>query len=125
MAESDEETWVDEAAGPVVRPYAVTGGRTRHGSEAFDLIAFVLTVSTTPRPDAALHPEHLAVLELCRKPQSVAEVGGRLDLPLGVVRVLLGDLLDEQLIVVREPTAITRLPEEHVLEAVLHGLKAL
>jgi hypothetical protein len=120
-----EETWIDEAAGPVVRPYTMTGGRTRPVGEGFDLVAFVLTVEPLPRPDPRLHPEHLVALEMCRRPLSVAEVAAQLDLPLGVVRVLLGDLLDMQLIMVREPADRTRLPDEGVLEAVLNGLQAL
>ncbi|MQA28036.1 MAG: DUF742 domain-containing protein [Micromonosporaceae bacterium] len=120
-----EEIWVDEAAGPVVRPYTMTGGRTRPAVEGFDLVAFVLTVEPLPRPDPRLHPEHFAALEVCRAPLSVAEVASQLDLPLGVVRVLLGDLLDMHLVMVREPASTARLPDEDLLETVLHGLQAL
>jgi hypothetical protein len=70
-------------------------------------------------------PEHLAILDLCAGPNSVAEISAKLRLPLGVVRVLLGDLMDHGLIVVRKPVSPNQTPNEHVLKEVLHGLKAL
>lgn len=120
-----DRTWLDEAAGPVVRPYTLTGGRTRGGDEVFDLVAFVLTVEPMVPDKPHLQPEHLLALDVCRLPLSVVDVASRLDLPVGVVRVLLSDLLEEELIMVREPAYRTRLPDEGTLEAVLNGLKAL
>ena len=38
---SNEERWLDADAGPVVRPYALTQGRTRYSGESFDLVATV------------------------------------------------------------------------------------
>src|SRR4029077_11022212 len=38
---SNDERWLDAEAGPVVRPYALTQGRTRHTGESFDLVATV------------------------------------------------------------------------------------
>lgn len=120
-----KHSWLDENAGPVVRPYTLTGGRTRVASEALDLVAFVLTVEPVPPSSIRLQPEHLVALELCRLPLSVVDVASRLDLPVGVVRVLLSDLLDEQLIMVQDPALRMRLPDEEILEAVLNGLKEL
>ncbi|MGH3736042.1 MAG: DUF742 domain-containing protein [Micromonosporaceae bacterium] len=119
-----DESWVDEAAGPLVRPYTLTGGRTRPSVDGFDLVAYVLTVEGA-EPDPALHPEHRAALWACHYPLSVAELASQLDLPLGVVRVLLGDLHELELITVREPADEMRLPDESLLEAVMHGLRAL
>jgi hypothetical protein len=124
MIDPHEDAWVDDAAGPLVRPYTMTGGRTRPSSDRFDLVAYVLTVEQAP-PDASLHPEHMAVLLYCQRPLSVAELASDLDLPLGVVRVLLGDLLDKDLILVREPASDLQLPDTQLLEAVIHGLQAL
>ena len=118
------EYWTDEAAGPLVRPYTMTGGRTRTSSADFDLVAYIMTVEQAP-PDVDLHPEHLAALDACPRPLSVAELASRLDLPLGVIRVLLGDLLERGLIMVREPTKDLKLPDERLLEAVMNGLHAL
>jgi hypothetical protein len=122
-----ESEWLDEEAGPVVRPYALTRGRTLPPTrEGFDLIAIIAAAATASFAPPGAGPEHLAILELCVRPHSVAEISAKLRLPLGVVRVLLGDLLDHGLIVVRKPAVTNhQTPNEHVLKEVLHGLKAL
>ena len=43
---SNDERWLDAEAGPVVRPYALTQGRTRHTGESFDLVATVMATRT-------------------------------------------------------------------------------
>ncbi len=115
--------WLDDEAGPVVRPYALTRGRTRSSRDGLELIAIIATAATYAPPGAG--PEHLSILELCMRPQSVAEVSAKLRLPLGVVRVLLGDLLEHGLIAVRRPEPDNRLPNERLLKEVLNGLQAL
>ena len=120
-----ESEGLDEEAGPVVRPYALTRGRTRPTRAGFDLIAIIAAAATASFAPPGAGPEHLAILELCVRPHSVAEISANLRLPLGVVRVLLGDLLDQGLIVVRKPAATNQTPNEHVLKEVLYGLKAL
>lgn len=116
--------WYDDDAGPVVRPYALTGGRTRSG-EGFELIAIVAAAATSGFAPQGAGPEHVAILNLCVRPLSVAEISASLKLPLGVIRVLLGDLLDHDLIVVRRPEPETRPPNERLLKEVLNGLQAL
>ena len=124
--EAHNPAWTDEAAGRLVRPYTLTGGRTQASGEVFDLVSFVLTVVGPVIPEhSRLQPEHLSVLDLCRMPLSVVDVASRLDLPIGVVRVLLDDLLTDRLITVQEPVYRTQLPDVYTLEAVLDGLKAL
>ncbi len=122
--------WYDDAAGPMVRPYALTKGRTRPSGREFDLIALV--VSDLPAagapggPELAVGPEQGLILDLCRgNALSVAEIAADLDLPLGVVRVLLGDLLDAELIRVSRPVPPALLPDEHILREVINGLRAL
>ncbi|WP_236243693.1 DUF742 domain-containing protein [Streptomyces sp. CC228A] len=123
--------WYDTDAGPLVRPYAMTGGRTRPGARGvrLDLIALVVPVGDAPRTgaDDAVHgPEHRALLELCRAElRSVADLAAEADLPVGVVRVLLGDLLDAGLVRVTRPTPVAQLPDEHLLREVINGLRAL
>ncbi|GGV34355.1 DUF742 domain-containing protein [Streptomyces spectabilis] len=122
--------WYDSEAGPLVRPYAMTGGRTRPTSSGvrFDLIALVgLTQDATlPGDDVALGPEHRVLLDLCRaETQSVAELAAGADLPVGVVRVLLGDLLEEGRVQVRRPVPPAQLPDETILREVIDGLRAL
>jgi hypothetical protein len=123
-------TWYDDAAGPMVRPYAMTKGRTRPNGREFDLIALVVSDLPAPGapagPEPAAGPEQVLILDLCRgNALSVAEIAAELDLPLGVVRVLLGDLLDAELIRVSRPVPPALLPDEHILQEVINGLRAL
>jgi hypothetical protein len=64
-------------------------------------------------------------MKLCGRPQSVAEISAHLDLPVGIVRVLLGDLLDGGFILAREPRRTSAHPSEPVLKAVISGLRSL
>jgi len=120
--------WFDDDAGPLVRAYAMTGGRARHASR--DDFAMMANVATVARPAGAhpgIGPEHIAIIELCLEPLSVAEVSARLRLPLVVVRVLLGDLVDHGFVTIRRPRL--HAPDggvtEDLLREVLHGLEAL
>jgi len=125
MSAADDELWVDDQAGPVVRPFTVARGRTRRTGEVLDLIAVVLTAEV-PAPDPmTLGPEDEAILELCLRPQSVADIAAALALPVGVVRVLLGDLSDRGLIVVRRPASPSAAPDAGLLREVIDGLRAL
>ncbi|MEI5100690.1 DUF742 domain-containing protein [Streptomyces sp. PmtG] len=125
-----ESQWYDHEAGPLVRPYAMTGGRTRPGPNGvrFDLIALVTPVPGEPEPgeEGPLGPEHQGLIERCRaEPQSVAELAAGADLPVGVVRVLLGDLLELGRVQVRRPVPPAQLPDETILREVIDGLRAL
>ncbi|MEU3898591.1 DUF742 domain-containing protein [Streptomyces sp. NPDC045251] len=121
--------WYDNEAGPLVRPYAMTGGRTRPGPAGmrFDLIALVTRVPGEPGSDAAvLGPEHRILLRLCRsETQSVAELAADADLPVGVVRVLLGDLVELGCVTVSRPVPPAHLADERILREVIAGLRAL
>ncbi|MGC5020517.1 DUF742 domain-containing protein [Micromonospora sp. DT47] len=121
-----QHEWMDAAAGPVVRPYTLTGGRVRPAVEGFDLVAFVLaTADADPYGQPGLQPEHRRLVELARRPAAVADLAADLDLAVGVVRVLLGDLLARGLISVRQPPAAAGLPDNDILKAVVSGLRAL
>ncbi len=90
-------------AGSVVRPYLVTGGRTR---PAVDLpIETLVVAGASVDLDAirALGPEHRAVIDACPEPRSVAEVATEVHLPLGAARVVIGDLAAKGWLVVHEP----------------------
>ena len=116
---------MDAAAGPVVRPYALTRGRTRHSGESFDLVALVMATSRR-RPDlAALAPEHVNVLQLARTPTTVADIASDVDLPLGVVRILLADLRELGMIAIRPPVTMAERVDKHTLMEVLNGLRGL
>jgi hypothetical protein len=116
--------WLDREAGPVVRPYALVRGRTRPPRAAPGLIDIVTAAGEAGDDTFGLGPEHRRLLSLCRKPIAVAELASDTDLPLGVVRVMLGDLRERGLILVAG-SAHRDSPEETVLRSVLDGLRAL
>ncbi|MGA5316196.1 DUF742 domain-containing protein [Streptomyces pseudogriseolus] len=121
--------WFDDEAGPVVRPYAMTRGRTTSAAQhRLDLIAVVVAEphADDAEDDPSLSPEHIDIVALCREtPQTVAELGAGLDLPVGVVRVLVGDLVDAEFVHVNRPVPPAELPDESILRDVINGLRAL
>ncbi|WP_328345036.1 DUF742 domain-containing protein [Micromonospora sp. NBC_00421] len=123
--DTEEERWVDEHAGPVVRPYAVTRGRARPVTGSFDLISLVTATRTNVAEEVGWGPEHVAIVALTQRIQSVAEIAARLDLPVGTVRVLLGDLVAQDLVRVQEPREPAGVKDESIYEAVINGLRAL
>jgi DNA-binding transcriptional ArsR family regulator len=123
--ERPRHDWLDNDAGPVVRPYALTQGRVAPTVTEFDLVAFVVaTMPDAPAPPH-LHPEHHAIIAASWEPMSVAELASKLDLSIGVVRVLLGDLRSAGLISLYEPPEASRGHDIDVLKAVVNGLRAL
>lgn len=123
---SNDERWLDAEAGPVVRPYALTQGRTRHAGEAFDLVATVTTTGVRVADPGALAPEHISVLQLARVPTTVVDIASDVDLPLGVVRILLADLRELGLVAIQAPVpARPQQIDRNTLREVLYGLRAL
>jgi hypothetical protein len=121
---SNDERWLDAEAGPVVRPYALTQGRTRHTGESFDLVATVMATRSFAEP-GSLAPEHISVLQLARVPTTVADIASDVDLPLGVVRIILADLRELGLIVISTPVVMAERVDQHTLREVLNGLRGL
>ena len=118
--------WVDQDAGPVVRPYALTGGRTQPVTGAIlDLIAVVVAAARVDGDELRLSPEHRRILGLCRAPATVADVASATSLPVGVVRVLLADLIPQGQIKVMAQRQVAAQPRADPLEEVLHALRCL
>lgn len=118
--------WLDEEAGPIVRPFTLTGGRTASkGASDLDLMTLVVCAADPVYGSLLLSPEHEAILNLARTPLSVAELASTLDLAVGVVRVLLGDLLTDRRIVVRTPAPVAQFPSSRLIKEVIDGLQAL
>ena len=123
MRPADEE-WFDEAAGPLVRPYAMTGGRTLSDTLSLDLITLVVAMHAAAEVD--VEPEYASILSACQNPTSVVEVAAKVDLPLQVVKVLLSDLITQRFIIFRSPAAPRdEPPSQNVLQAVLDGIRKL
>jgi hypothetical protein len=115
----------DGPSEPLVRPYTLTGGRTRPRAAGPALDMITIVVACHDREERHLEPEYTEILRLCHRPISVAEVSARLDIPLTVVKVLLGDLVAEGDVRTRAALPVTRLPEKKVLQAVLDGIRRL
>ena len=77
----------------VIRPFLLTGGRTRPARD--DLNVETLIQSDPTSPTGSLRFEARRIVELCGQPKSVAELSAALRVPLGVVRVLVSDLVAE------------------------------
>ncbi|GAA0462369.1 DUF742 domain-containing protein [Streptomyces sp. NPDC046215] len=122
-----------------VRPYSLTGGRPRR-CRVLLVETFVAALDTpgTPldaprdRPAPAgggltprVLPEARAIVELCRRLRSVAEIAALLKMPLGVVRVLLLELADQGSVRVFDTGHGTGRPDRALLERVLGGLHRL
>ena len=122
---SNDERWLDAEAGPVVRHYALTQGRTRHAGESFDLVATVMATPAALTEPAALAPEHMSVLQLAHAPTTVADIASDVDLPLGVVRIILADLRELGLVAIRHPVVMAERVDKHTLREVLNGLRGL
>src|SRR5262245_38035811 len=120
----------DEPTGALVRPYAVTGGRTRPKVD----IAIEALVETTQKGRASGRDgfsqgrEQQYIVTLCDgRLQSLAEISARMQLPLGVARVLVADMASEGMVAVYEPTSIdgNDAVGTELLERVLSGLRKL
>ncbi|WP_330173432.1 DUF742 domain-containing protein [Streptomyces sp. NBC_01498] len=111
---------------PLVRPYAMTGGRTRPRYQ----LAIEALVSTTADPSRLQGqlPEHQRICRLCFEIKSVAEISALLSIPLGVARILVADLAEAGLVAIHQPggdeTAGGQ-PDVTLLERVLSGLRKL
>ncbi|MFD7440583.1 DUF742 domain-containing protein [Streptomyces sp. NPDC059909] len=110
---------------PLVRPYAMTGGRTRPRYQ----LAIEALVSTTADPAhlATLLPEHQRICHLCREVKSVAEVSALLSMPLGVARILVADLAEAGMVAIHQPGngEAGGTPDVTLLERVLSGLRKI
>jgi hypothetical protein len=120
----------DEPSGALVRPYAVTRGRTRPKLD----IAIEALIETTVRGrtaggrGSAQGQEQQYIATLCDgRLQSLAEIAARMQLPLGVARVLIADMAADGLVAVYAPTSFddNDAVGTELLERVLSGLRRL
>ncbi|OAH13373.1 DUF742 domain-containing protein [Streptomyces jeddahensis] len=122
-ADARDGMWLDDEAGRLVRPYTVSGGRTRPSAH-FDLLTLVM--ATGSRPKIYLGPDHDQILDLCHaNPVSVAELAAHIGQPAVITKVLISDLAEHKALITRAPHAIeAAIPtDRETLEAVLRGLR--
>jgi len=117
--------WPDEDLGPFVRPYAITRGRTAPVSGTFiGLIDIVVAANQLPRAAMTLGPEHRELLVRCQRPVAVADLASDVNLPTGVVRVLLSDLREAGFVRIVSPQQRPA-ANQRLLQEVLDGLRTL
>jgi len=110
--------------GPFLRPYAMTEGRTEPSGP--DLaIEDLIGATSAASPPSWLSLEHRTIALACRETLSVAELAARVDLPLGVTRVLVGDLASQGMVTVHRAPSHAGPPNVALLEQVLDGLQRL
>ncbi|GAB3453946.1 DUF742 domain-containing protein [Actinophytocola sediminis] len=110
-------------ASAIVRPYAHTGGRTRSSR---DLALEALVSADAWGAAASSTPQRRAIMELCAQPRSVAEIAALLSVPLGVARVLIGDLATDGAVLVHPTASVDgEAPELDLMRRVLTGLRRL
>ena len=109
-----------------MRPYAVTKGRTAPAVGSYVGLIDVVTAVADPQlpADARLSREHRRLLSHCRQPVTVVDLASDIDLPVGVVRVLLSDLSQYGAVRVVAPTE-GRVTNDRLLRDVLDGLQTL
>jgi hypothetical protein len=115
-----DDTWLDGDAGRLVRPYAVTNGRTS-ATLKLDLLSMV--VATGSGSYNSLEPDHMQALGLCLRPASVAEIAARLRLPAVITKVLLSDLVDCGAVRAAPPQPTSDASDRVLLERLLDGLQ--
>ncbi|SDM94383.1 DUF742 domain-containing protein [Actinacidiphila guanduensis] len=108
------------------RLYTLTGGRSSASAPRLDLLTRVVRESG---PVPGMPSEHVRILQLCGRPVAVAELAGRVGLPVGVVKILLGDLIAAGRVTVRRPAPVpagtAALPPPDTLKKVLRALQNL
>jgi hypothetical protein len=110
----------------VVPVYAFTRGRTRAAGRPLPLEAVVTTTGLSLAPGPGLQMESRAIVELCARPKSLAEIGAALGVPVGVARVLVGDLANGGYLEVHLPRAADGDggPGHAILGRLLDGLRS-
>jgi len=108
------------------RSYVYTRGRTRSNVD----LPLETLVQVTPQGQSAtprLALERKKIVSLCTAPISIAEVSAHLSIPLGVARVLVGDMTEEGFLKSYKPQHAKNgeRPDLKLLERVLDGLQAL
>jgi uncharacterized protein DUF742 len=109
----------------LVRPYMLTRGRTSSSLGVFELHAPALALIAPEQLPRDATPEARRIVEFCQTPMSVAELSARLGAPVGVVRVLVGDLVVAHMVHVRQSADPAEHRDVRLLERLLEGIRAI
>lgn len=119
MGHHDDELFLDEAAGPLVRPFTVSNGRTR---PAVPMELLSIATATGRMPHVRPELDHARTLRLCAQPSTVAEIAAHLRLPVAITKILLSDLVEWEAVAMRPPDPLADHTNRRVLEKVLDAL---
>jgi Protein of unknown function (DUF742) len=107
----------------IVRPFIVTGGRTRPTDERLRVETLITTLSGALSAPLGFERRH--IVEICQRPLSVAEIANSLGVPIGVAKVLIADLIAERLVIVHDHMGLHDYPSRSLLERIREGVRAL
>lgn len=115
--------------GRLIRPYTMTGGRTGGEFPPIALEAIVTATAHGRKLRDQFRWEASRIIDLTRRGMALVELAARLDVPIGVARVVVADLLKRGAVEVTEPRD-TSVEEAGVgyatlLQKVLDGIKSL
>lgn len=118
------------AQGRLIRPYAITGGRTGRDSPPMALEALVRSTPLGLQTKHQFRWEAARVIDLARSEMAVVELAARLDVPIGVTRVVIADLSKKGAVTI-SVAAVSDTAEMDgdqyatLLKKVLDGIKSL
>ena len=101
------------------------GGRTSSSLGVSTLHVPVLALIAPEQLGRNATPEDRRIIELCQTPMSVAELSARMAAPVGVVRVLVGDLVVARMVHVRQTEDRAEHRDVRLLERLLEGIRAI
>ncbi len=114
----------EEYADHPVRSYVMTDGRAHPSRNTIRPETLLVADPDKPVPLSASHRQR-ALLDICGGVLSLAEAAAYLRLPVSLVVVLASDLVDSEHLSIRCGAPRHDLPERHVIEKVLNGLREL
>jgi hypothetical protein len=107
----------------IVRPFIVTGGRTRPADERLRVETLITALPAALSAPLGFERRH--IVEICQRPLSVAEIANSLGVPIGVVKVVIADLIAERLVMVHDHLGLNDYPSRSLLERIREGVRAL
>lgn len=122
-ADDDPNDDAEDHTGRLIRPYAMTGGRTAGAGPEIPLEAQVLASSRAAAHNGTHRWEAAKLLEMVETPMALVEVAARLQIPVGVARVLVADLVEDGSLIMHLPPASSSFTS--LLEQVLDGVRDL
>ena len=116
----------NDDTGRLIRPYAMTRGRTAADVEDNSLEAQLQTTAFGQDPSGTYRWEAASILRLAQEPIALIEVAARAQIPIGVARVVIADLVADGAIAIhRITTPASTATYRNLLERVLDGVRSL